>query len=411
MQQIKVYLDHNAQLELVGVLTYEQLRGNATYHFSYDANWLSNHPHLSLSGDLQLHTGWQHATKRLFGCFTDALPDRWGRRLIDKREQILAQADGRIPRTFNDFDYLLQLDDYSRMGAFRFRIEGEQDFMGILDGSMSVPPLTSLREFTNIAQAYEAKPDNIQWVTNLLRQGSSLGGARPKANMMDENGELYIAKVPSIHDDYDVALWEHFAHLLAKNAGIQVAETRLMAIPGFSHHALLSKRFDRVGQNRVHTVSAMTLTNLQDGADASSGNGYLDIVDTIVSGIGIANADMNLRELYRRVAFSICIGNHDDHFRNHAFVLTQNGWTLSPVYDINPTNMLTQSLLISDCSCNSSLIELQRASGLYLLSEEVAAQIINEVKDAVHDWRKVATHCHISPTEQQRFAKRLEYCL
>ena len=411
MQQIEVYIDHNAQLELVGRLTYEQLRGNATYHFSYDVNWLSNHPHLSLSGDLQLHTGWQHTTKRLFGCFTDALPDRWGRRLIDKREQILAQADGRIPRTFNDFDYLIQLDDYSRMGAFRFRMEGEQDFIGILDGSMSVPPLTSLREFTNIAQAYEAKPDNIQWVTNLLRQGSSLGGARPKANMMDENGDLYIAKVPSIHDDYDMALWEHFAHLLAKKAGIQVADTHLMVIPGFSHHALLSKRFDRVGQNRVHTVSAMTLTNLQDGADASSGNGYLDIVDTIVSGIGIANADMNLRELYRRVAFSICIGNHDDHFRNHAFVLTPNGWTLSPAYDINPTNMLTQSLLISDYSCNSSLVELQRASGHYLLSEEVATQIINEVKEAVHDWRKVATHCHISPSEQQRFAKRLEYCL
>ena len=125
MQEIEVYLDHNAQLELVGKLTYEQLRGNATYHFSYDAAWLTNHPHLSLSGDLQSHTGWQHATKRLFGCFTDALPDRWGRRLIDKREQIVAQAENRIPRTFSDFDYLLQLDDYSRMGAFRFRIVGE----------------------------------------------------------------------------------------------------------------------------------------------------------------------------------------------------------------------------------------------------------------------------------------------
>jgi serine/threonine-protein kinase HipA len=155
----------------------------------------------------------------------------------------------------------------------------------------------------------------------------------------------------------------------------------------------------------------MTLTNLQDGADASSGNGYLDIVDTIVSGMGIAEADKNLRELYRRVAFSICIGNHDDHFRNHAFVLTSNGWTLSPAYDINPTNMLTQSLLISDCSCESSLVELQRASGHYLLSEEVASQIINEVKDAVRDWRKVATLSHITPAEQPRFAKRLEYCL
>ena len=411
MQEIEVYLNHNAQLELVGRLTYEQLRGNATYHFSYDAAWLTHHPHLSLSGDLQSHTGWQHATKRLFGCFTDALPDRWGRRLIDKREQILAQEENRIPRTFNDFDYLLQLDDYSRMGAFRFRIAGENDFIGTSDGTMSVPPLTSLRDFTQIAQAYEAKSDNISWVTNLLRQGSSLGGARPKANMMDEHGELYIAKVPSIHDDYDVALWEHFAHQLAKKAGIQVADTKLMALSGFSHHVLLSKRFDRSGTNRVHTVSAMTIANLHDGADASSGNGYLDIVDAIVCGIGVADAEANLRELYRRVAFAICIGNHDDHFRNHAFVLKSNGWTLSPAYDINPTNMLTQSLLISDRSCTSSLVELQNASALYLLSNEVASQIINEVKDAVRDWRKVATLCRISPTEQQRFAKRFEYCL
>ena len=142
-----------------------------------------------------------------------------------------------------------------------------------------------------------------------------------------------------------------------------------------------------------------------------SPNGYLDIVDTIVSGIGIADAEANLRELYRRVAFSICVGNHDDHFRNHAFILTSNGWTLSPAYDINPTNMLTQSLLISDGSCESSLVELQRASGHYLLSKEVALQIIGEVKDAVRDWRRVATSCHIPPAEQQRFAKRLEYCL
>jgi serine/threonine-protein kinase HipA len=297
------------------------------------------------------------------------------------------------------------------MGAFKFRKAGDKDFIGTFDGAMSVPPLTSLRDFTQIAQAYEAKPDNILWVTNLLRQGSSLGGARPKANMMDEHGILYIAKVPSIHDDYDVALWEHFAHQLAKKAGIQVAETKLMAISGFSHHVLLSKRFDRIGASRVHTVSAMTLTNLQDGADASSGNGYLDIVDTIVSGIGIADAEANLRELYRRVAFSICIGNHDDHFRNHAFVLTTNGWTLSPAYDINPTNMLTQSLLISESSCNSSLAELLQASAHYLLSKEVASQIINEVKDAVRDWRKVANLCHIPPSEQQRFANRLEYCL
>ena len=162
---------------------------------------------------------------------------------------------------------------------------------------------------------------------------------------------------------------------------------------------------------RVHTVSAMTLCNLQDGADAASGHGYLDIVDTIVSGIGVAEAETTLRELYRRVAFSICIGNHDDHFRNHAFVLTSQGWTLSPAYDLNPTNQLTQSLLISETTNESSLLDLQKAANQYLLSKQVAEQIIFEVKEAVRNWRTIATKCHIPPAEQQRFAKRFEYCL
>ena len=408
---LNIYLAAGEQNAQVGQLAYERLRGNAVYHFEYSSVWLQAHPHLALSGDIQNFTGKQHKTGRLFGCFADALPDRWGRRLIDKREQLLAQQQQRIPRVFSDYDYLTQLDDYSRIGAFRFYDTGAQEYVGNDMQGMSVPPLTTVAEFTRQAQSYEQHADRIPpaWIDNLYRQGSSLGGARPKANMQDENGQLYIAKVPSVHDDYDMALWEHFACRLAQTAGIRVAETRLLSVPGFSHHALLSKRFDRQGTQRIHFASAMTLTNLSDGADASTGNGYLDIVDVIIGNMGVVQPEKNLEELYRRVAFSVCIGNHDDHFRNHAFLLTDAGWTLSPAYDLNPTNQMTQSLLISETSCESSLAELQRAAGAYMLSAAQAGRILEEVCSAVRQWRHVADACHISPAEQQRFARRLDY--
>lgn len=409
-QRLDIFLADREPAISVGHLEYERLRGSAVYHFAYRTEWLQAHPALALSGDLQNFTGLQHKTGRLFGCFADALPDRWGRRLIDKREQMLAAQEQRVPRALSDYDYLTLLDDYSRIGAFRFADSATGQYVGTELAGMSVPPLTTIAQFTQQAQTYEQNAGNLplEWVDNLYRQGSSLGGARPKANMQDENGELYIAKVPSAHDEYDIALWEHFACLLAQRAGITVTETRLLPVPGFAHHALLSKRFDRQGKRRVHFASAMTLTNLSDGADASSGNGYLDIVDAIIGNMGVAQPEKNLAELYRRVAFSICIGNHDDHFRNHGFLLTAEGWTLSPAYDINPTNQMTQSLLISENSCEASLAELLHAAESYMLSCEQAKQIISQVCAAVRQWRTVADACHISPAEQQRFARRLD---
>lgn len=409
-QSIDILLATHEPHTPIGQLEYERLRGNAVYHFSFHPSWLQSHPSWALSGDLSLFLGQQHKSGQLFGCFQDALPDRWGRRLIDKREQILAKQEHRLARVLTDFDYLTLSDDFARVGALRFWDTQSEKFIGTEFADCSVPPLTTLPEFMRQAQSYELHADQLsfEWIDNLYRQGSSLGGARPKASVQDENGQLFIAKVPSIHDDYDIALWEHFACRLAHWAGVDVAESRVLSVPGFSHHALLSKRFDRQGKNRIHYASAMTLTNLTDGADAYSGNGYLDIVDVIIGNMGVAQQEKNLEELYRRVAFSICIGNSDDHFRNHAFLLTDDGWTLSPAFDLNPSNQLTQSLLISDSSNESSIDDLLRAAGSYFLSEEQAKRILSEVKAAMRQWRKVATACHISPAEQQRFASRLD---
>ena len=334
------------------------------------------------------------------------MPDRWGRRLIDKRERLLALQEGRPVRRLTDIDYLTQIDDTTRMGALRLR-DGEQ-LLGTQFADTLVPPLAHLREFVEMAQEYERQDEKggtlrEEWLLNLYKQGSSLGGARPKANVQDTDSSLWIAKVPSVNDDYDVALWEFWAHKMASIAGIEVPEMRLLTLPGQKYHTLLSKRFDRDGGQRVHFASAMTLCGLQDGADATTGNGYLDIVDAIVGNTGFADPQGALEQLYRRVAFSICIHNHDDHFRNHGFLLTEKGWVWSPAYDLNPSEMNTQSLLISRDSNDSSLEVLLAAAGDYLLNAARAERIIDEVRVAMTKVRRIAGQCGISDREIARF--------
>ncbi len=409
MRYIHVDMDAKcfSQAESVGKLGYDMVRGNTAYLWEFDARWLQMHKRTILSGDIQNAGGPQYGSERLFGFLQDAMPDRWGRSLIDKRERLLAGQEERPVRHLTDIDYLTQIDDTTRMGALRLR-DGER-LLGTEYANTPVPPLTNLREFADMAQDYERQEEQgdairEEWLLNLYKQGSSLGGARPKANVRDTDGALWIAKIPSINDDYDVALWEFWAHKMAHLAGIDVPQIRLLSLPGQKYHTLLSKRFDREGTQRIHFASAMTLCGLQDGADANTGNGYLDIVDTIIGNTGFIDPQAALEQLYRRVAFSIAIRNHDDHFRNHGFLLTERGWNLSPAYDLNPTHIGTQSLLISRDSNESSLDVLLSAAGDYMLSAKVAQQIIDEVHAAMQNGRKVARQCGIAEREMERFA-------
>lgn len=408
MKCIQINMDSKEflQAEPVGTLGYDMIRGNAAYQWEYNPLWFQKHRQTRLSGDLQNAGGPQYASGRLFGFLQDAMPDRWGRRLIDKRERLLAAQEGRAVRHLTDIDYLTLIDDTTRMGALRLRDDGR--LLGTQYADTPVPPLTYLREFVDMAQEYERQDEQggtirEEWLMNLYKQGSSLGGARPKANVRDTDGSLWIAKIPSINDDYDVALWEFWAHKMAGLAGIEVPEMRLLSLPGKKYHTLLSKRFDREGDLRIHFASAMTLCGLQDGADATTGNGYLDIVDVIVGNVGFVDPQAALEQLYRRVAFSIAIRNHDDHFRNHGFLLTEKGWVWSPAYDLNPSDFNTQSLLITRDSNESSLDVLLAAAGDYMLSADRAKQIIDEVCATIKDARPIARQCGISDHEMERF--------
>ena len=405
MKKLYVFADFDWLKEprLVGELSYESLRGSDSYGFCYSNEWLKDYGSLFLSDDLNNYPGQQYTAlgKDIFGCFSDALPDRWGRTLINRREQILAKDEKRPVRRLSSFDYLIGIEDFSRMGGFRFKESMDGNYINASE-TLRIPPLTDIRELIAASSEIEKSEEEDQlpemrWIAQLVQPGSSLGGARPKASVLDENKNLCIAKFPSRKDDYDAGLWEHFSHLLAKKTGINAAETRVISTND-KYHTLLSRRFDRREDGkRIHFASAMTLLGLNDGAN---------IVDFIIQ--NCTNVEDNLKELYRRVAFNICIGNTDDHFRNHGFLLTVKGWTLSPAYDMNPTLNEYQSLLINSYTNKSDLKELLDSCEEYMIPEDTAGQIIAEVLNAVMEWRTLATKLEIAKSEQERFAAVFE---
>ena len=414
MRKLYVYADFDwlKEIELIGELGYESLRGSDSYSFSFHDEWLRRHGDLFLSEDLNNYPGMQHTQpgKDIFGCFSDALPDRWGRTLLLRREQIAASEESRPVHRLSSFDFLTGIDDFSRMGGFRFKEELDGNFINVSE-NLRIPPLEDVRDLIAASMEIEkSEEENLlpakKWVAQLVRPGSSLGGARPKASVIGDDKTLYVAKFPSRKDDYDAGLWEHFAHLLARKVGINAAQTKALAVGG-KYHTLLSQRFDRTPDGcRIHFASAMTLLGLSDGDNATTGYGYLDIVDFIIQ--HCTDVEANLQELYRRVAFNICIGNSDDHFRNHGFLLTAKGWTLSPAYDMNPTLNEYQSLLISSISNKADLAVLLDACEDYMLGRKVAESIIRNMVDKLKDWRTLAIQLGISKREMDMFAHVLD---
>ena len=392
---------------LVGELGYDSLRGSDSYSFKFDNEWLNRFGNLFLSADINNYPGQQYTQpdRDIFGCFSDALPDRWGRLLLNRREQILAREEKRPVRKLSSFDYLMGIDDFSRMGGLRFKEEINGDFINS-ETTLRIPPLADVSSLAAASMEVEKSEEENQlpekrWIQQLVHPGTSLGGARPKAGVMDSDGNLYVAKFPSRNDDYDVALWEHHSHLLAKAAGVNAASTSTIQA-GQKYHALLSKRFDRLPDGRrKHFASALTLLGLTDGCDAKSGNGYLDIVDFIL--LNCRDVNENLRQLYRRVAFNIAIGNSDDHFRNHGFLLTPRGWTLSPAYDMNPTLNEYQALLINSSTNQADLDVLLDSSDEYMIGKDEAKRIIDEVKTGVSQWKTIALRLGIAKREMEVF--------
>jgi serine/threonine-protein kinase HipA len=392
---------------LMGILTAEIVRGKEVFSFEYDKEWLQSGFSQDLDPDLHMFSGPQYLndqSKSNFGLFLDSSPDRWGRVLMQRREAALARLEERSAKKLLESDYLLGVYDAHRMGGIRFKTNLNGPFLNN-DEKFASPPWTSIRQLEQISLKLEEEniaddPDYINWLYMLVTPGSSLGGARPKASVIDTNGHLWIAKFPSKNDDNDVGGWEMVAYQLALAAGIQMAESQARKFSSH-HHTFLTKRFDRNPNfNRIHFTSAMTQLGYTDGTDAAAGVSYLELVEFITSHGSEVNRD--LAELWRRIVFNICVSNVDDHLRNHGFLFTTQGWILSPAYDVNPveTGMgLKLNITEEDNSLNLDLA--MEVHEYFRLTGQKAETILQEVKAAVRQWRKVATEYGISKNSQE----------
>lgn len=395
---------------LIGKLFSQRVRGKEIFSFEYNETWLNtSQAKLYLDPNLGLYKGKQYLPegKNNFGIFLDSAPDRWGRLLMRRREAWQAKLDGREESTLFESDYLLGVFDGHRMGGLRFKLEQDGAFLNN-HKKMATPPWTSLRELEYASLQLEKEdaindPEYAKWLSMLIDPGSSLGGARPKASVLDEKGNLWIAKFPSSKDDKNTGAWEMVLHELAKVCGIHVPDGRLLQFSG-KHHTFLSKRFDRIKDKRIHFASAMTLLGYQDGADFHDGLSYLDIVAFIIQQGALVKAD--LEQLWRRVVFNILVSNTDDHLRNHGFILTNNGWQLSPAYDMNPNergNGLT--LNISENSNELDISLALETAKHYKLKNDEAIKILNDIQREIAKWRTVAKKVGIESSEIE-LAKR-----
>src|SRR5690554_5902158 len=320
---------------------------------------------------------------------------------MKRREAQLAKLKGEKAKTLYDIDFLLGVYDETRMGALRFKLDPEGDFLDN-DVEKATPPWSTVRELQQAVVHYENDTDNetmIKWLQLLIAPGSSLGGARPKANILDENKELWIAKFPSKNDTIDKAAWEYLAYQLAIKAGIHMAPSKIEKISG-NYHTFFTKRFDREEGCRLHFASAMTMTGNNEDTIRDNPASYLELAEFIQNQGAMVND--NLEQLWRRIVFNIAISNTDDHLRNHGFMLTNQGWILSPAYDINPIETGTGLKLNFSDEDNSLDLNLAlEVAEFFRLSKKRATQIMEEVLNAVGHWKEIATKYGISRAEQE----------
>lgn len=386
---------------LLGILSAHQAKGKKAFGFEYARDWVQSKEQFLLDPDIGWFSGPQFPNrKENFGVFLDSMPDRWGRMLMKRRAAQLAKEEGKPTPTLYDIDFLLGVQDESRMDALRFKTDPDGPFLSD-SAQYPVPPISSIRELQQAAQVIESDTNNKdikKWLAILVAPGSSLGGARPKANVRDEQDNPWIAKFPSQHDEVDKGAWEFLLYKLALAAGIVMAESRIMKVSG-NHHTFLTKRFDRMDGERIHFASAMTMTGNNEETLKTYTPSYLDLAEFIrFSG---ANIKADLQQLWRRMIFHIAVSNTDDHMRNHGFLLSSNGWTLSPAYDLNPSTDKEGLALNIDMDNNALDFDLARSVGQFFqLSPKEMEEIMYQVKKVVRTWRTIAGQIGI-PTQEQ----------
>ncbi len=397
--QVDVWLDDPSfgQIQRIGVLSKGDRGG---IRFAYDAAWLAAAHAFPLDPELDLSAGIFFPGKSNFGVFMDSCPDRWGQLLMRRRETIEAEEEGRKAITLGPWEFLLGVQDETRTGALRFAMPGTPVFLA---GELrSAPPIARIAELQAVAHELSRKEvsdtDSARlraWLEVLVMPGSSLGGARPKANVVGENGKLWIAKFPAADDGYDVAAWEKVVHDLAMQCGLDIPEARLMRV-GKGYRTFLVERFDRVGTRRRFYASAMTLLGRNDSEDAS----YLEIAEFLSSFADPEHLDGDLEALFARVVFNVCVANRDDHLRNHGMIRTPAGWRLAPAFDMNPSFSKKEHILAIDLEDRRpDLVTVLSTAPHYRLTKRAAETIVARIRKTVSGWPAVAKANGLSSAE------------
>ncbi len=389
----------------LGEICLSRQRGRRAAGFAYDEQWLRRQDLRQIDPDVMPFRGPQYPKqgRSVFGFLMDSAPDRWGRLLMQLREVVNAREENRRPRQLDDYDVLLGVHDRARLGALRFRGSDTGPYLAP-DDPWATPPWTRLRELQAAARAMDSRSpgeNDSQWLRTILAPGSSLGGARPKATVQDDNEHLWIAKFPSRQDLVDVGAWEYLVHQLAADAGIDVPEARLERLSEYGT-TFLVRRFDRTaGNKRIHFASAMTLLGRTDSDQHPAS--YLDLAEAI-SRFGEEPAE-DLAELWSRIVFSIAVSNFDDHLRNHGFLLGRRGWRLSPVYDVNPDPSRDGLSLTIDTADNRADFDLVLSVAEYFgVGTNAAHKRINEIVGTVSRWRSKARELGIPRPEIEQMS-------
>ena len=404
---VLTYVDLDGAPHFVGRLWARARQKKESASFEYDPSWLQNPVSFSLEPALQLGPGPFHTADDIpmFGAIGDSAPDRWGRALMRRMERRRADREKQVPRTLFEIDYLLLVDDQTRAGALRFKAEEGGPFLRESDAGR-VPLVVELPKLLSAAQRVIDEDETDEDLRLLLAPGSSLGGARPKASVREQDGRLEIAKFPRKDDEVSTVLWEAVALKLAAKSGINVASARVEKVG--RKPVLILQRFDRKGVQRIPFLSAMSMLGAKDNQPRS----YLEIVDVLRRYGAAPKRDMEA--LWRRIVFNIMISNTDDHLRNHGFLYDgPDGWRLSPAYDLNPVpvdikpRILTTA--INEDDGTASLDLALEVAEYFELDASVARKIIRQTGRAVSNWRSVARQTAINDTEIDRMASAFEH--
>jgi serine/threonine-protein kinase HipA len=406
MTDVEVHIDLEGRPRRVGLLRRHIPRRAETVTFEYDDAWLNDQSRFSLEPALALTRGafTPLQGQSMFGSIGDSAPDSWGRRIMQRAERRQAERAKRAIRTLTEIDYLLGVSDETRLGALRFRWSGKETFEA--PPRAGLPPFIELGRLLRITERILRDEETDEDLQLIFAPGSSLGGGRPKATIIDQHGHLSIAKFPKETDDYSIERWEEIAFRMAERAMIATPHHELIRVAGKA--VLLSRRFDRVGRRRIPFLSAMSMTGLKDGERGS----YPEMVDALTRHGAQAKADAHA--LYRRMVFNVLISNVDDHLRNHGFLwFGPAGWSLSPAYDLNPTptdlkaRILTTNIDLNEGTCSLDLVE--SAAEYFALGLVQARSIIREVASATATWRTVAGDMGAPLAEITRMSSAFEH--